>query len=139
MLFILHNLCYTRNIEGNIFMKRKFLVFICIFILFFSLTGCKKNDNKEVLDLDVPMEVTTILVNDNPKTISKENYHKLINIFEGLSFKNETCDSKASYTLEIDNKTYMIKESCGRIGVLASREAEISEEDLNVILNIINN
>ena len=60
------------------------------------------------------------------------------NILVNSKYNNELCEGISSHKIMLDNETYYLKESCQEIQK-EDKQAKITKEDLDTILNIIDN
>lgn len=66
----------------------------------------------------------------------KENIDFITSLFKDSKYINEDCDGINTHEITVDNVKYYLKESCKEIQK-GNKQAEISEEDLNRFLKII--
>ena len=66
----------------------------------------------------------------------KDNIDFIISLFKDSKYINDDCDGINTHEIIINNEKYYLKESCMEIQK-GHKQAEISEEDLNVFLKIV--
>lgn len=82
-----------------------------------------------------------ITIEYNSKKIEISNYNdidKISNILVNSKYDLEICKGIITDKITMDNEIYFLKESCGEIQK-GNKQAKISKEDLDTILNIIEN
>lgn len=75
------------------------------------------------------------------KTISvsrTRDIEYIISLLRDSKYINELCDGINTHKIKIENEVYYVKEGCKEIQK-GNKQAEISEEDLNIFLKIIEN
>lgn len=87
--------------------------------------------NYESIDIELLMEAKVIQVS---KT---RDIEFIINLLEDSKYINEQCNGINTHKIKIGDEVYYLKESCAEIQK-GGKQAKISDEDLNRILEIIN-
>lgn len=92
------------------------------------------------MKFDLPKE-KSITIEYEGKTIEISNYkdiNAIYNILVNSKYNSEICDGINTHKITMDDEIYYLKESCQEIQK-GNKQAKISKEDLDTILEIINN
>lgn len=81
-------------------------------------------------------EKRTIVFDSIEKEIDHRDFDKIEKILERLNYRVETIDAIVTDYLEIDNEIYKIQKDSKGI-VLDNKQADITEEDFDIIYDII--
>lgn len=111
-------------------MKKKILNILMCIVLILGFTACGKKDNKE------DNELTKIVINSKRMNIKQEDFDKLKKIFNGLKYKNNSCEGREHYVVELDGKKYFYYRSNNTVGY-NNKCAEIDGDDLSDSFRIL--
>ena len=111
------------------------IMIVLVFTILISTFFILRNNTKELKDIK-ELQVSGFEIQDNI-IINGTDKEIIIEILEKLNYNRKICAGINKYTIKLDNGiVYGIKEECKEI-LKGDKQAEISDEDLNIILNII--
>lgn len=111
------------------------IMIVLVFTILISTYFILRNNTKELKYIK-ELQVSGFEIQDNI-IINGTDKEIIIEILEKLNYNRKICAGINKYTVKFDNGTvYGIKEECKEI-LKGDKQAEISDEDLNIILNII--
>ena len=110
------------------------IVITLVAVIYIGYNILSSKNDREVTSI----EVTGIEI-DYSRIVEDNKAKELVSILEELKYTEELCNGITEYTLQCDNgTTYYIKSDCNGI-VKNGKQAEVSEEKIKEIENIILN
>ena len=92
------------------------------------------------MEYNLPKEKNIVIEYDDKivKIINHNDINKIYNILMNSKYEAPICDGINSHKISVDDEIYYLKESCKEIQK-GENQATISQEDLNIIFEIIDN